>query len=241
VKRFLLPAALAVVFHAFFFNMEAGWTKKKANYRLRAEPITFTLSYRKPKIQARTPAKKSIETNKKPVPIKKRPPKKKTKTKPPKKIKKTAPSQKTSIPEKNKPTTRKAKPRPPMPKQIIQSKVTPAPAPSSETDALIQPEEPEAYEEEIDFSEAVPAYRKNPSPKYPRRARRRGYEGTVILDVFVSKEGRVADMRIDRSSGYPVLDEAAVASVKKWLFEPARRGDKKVEMWVKVPVRFRLR
>jgi hypothetical protein len=32
-----------------------------------------------------------------------------------------------------------------------------------------------------------------------------------------------------------------VASVKAWLFEPGMRGDEKVEMWVKIPIRFQLK
>ncbi|MCK4893050.1 MAG: energy transducer TonB, partial [Calditrichia bacterium] len=33
----------------------------------------------------------------------------------------------------------------------------------------------------------------------------------------------------------------ALASVKNWSFEPGMRGDEKVEMWVKVPIRFQLK
>lgn len=88
--------------------------------------------------------------------------------------------------------------------------------------------------------EAVPVYRKNPAPRYPLAARRRGYEGTVVLEVLVNKSGRVEDLRLFRSSGYEVLDRAAMKSVQGWVFKPARRGDQVVEMWVKVPIRFQL-
>jgi protein TonB len=89
--------------------------------------------------------------------------------------------------------------------------------------------------------EATPAYRANPSPEYPAIARRRGYEGTVLVEVLVSRDGRVEDLRLSQSSGYSVLDQAAMASMKGWLFEPATINDEKVEMWVKVPVRFHLK
>jgi protein TonB len=89
--------------------------------------------------------------------------------------------------------------------------------------------------------EAIPLYRDNPPPRYPRIARRRGYEGTVVLEVLVNTEGRVAECRIIRSCGHSVLDKAAVKSIRNWLFEPGMRGDKKVEMWVKVPIRFQLK
>jgi protein TonB len=89
--------------------------------------------------------------------------------------------------------------------------------------------------------EAIPLYRDNPPPRYPRIARRRGYEGTVVLEVLVNKEGKVSDYRIIQSCGHSVLDKAAMKSIRDWLFEPGMRGDKKVEMWVKVPIRFELK
>jgi protein TonB len=89
--------------------------------------------------------------------------------------------------------------------------------------------------------EAIPHYKKNPPPVYPRMARRRGYEGTVLMEVLVSRKGRVEMVRLLESSGYDVLDREAVAAVKQWVFEPARQGEEKVDMWVKVPVRFNLR
>ena len=89
--------------------------------------------------------------------------------------------------------------------------------------------------------EAKPLYRSNPSPKYPRIARIRGYQGNVLLDVLVNKDGKVNDLKIYKSSGYPILDRAAATSVKYWLFEPGMIGENKVNMWVRVPIRFELR
>jgi len=88
--------------------------------------------------------------------------------------------------------------------------------------------------------EATPLYRRNPVPEYPLIGRKRGYQGTVTLEVLVNREGRVEDLRLSTSSGYSVLDQAALTSVKTWLFDPGTRGGEKVDMWVKVPVRFQL-
>jgi protein TonB len=88
--------------------------------------------------------------------------------------------------------------------------------------------------------EAKPAYRSNPSPKYPRIARIRGFQGNVLLDVLVNADGTVDDIKIFKSSGYPVLDRSAKSTVKQWLFEPGRIGKRKVDMWVRVPIRFEL-
>lgn len=92
----------------------------------------------------------------------------------------------------------------------------------------------------IPVREALPLYRLNPSPTYPMIARKRGYQGTVVLDVLVSREGRVKELSLSASSGYSVLDQAALTSVKTWLFNPGTRGGEEVDMWVKVPVRFKL-
>jgi protein TonB len=88
---------------------------------------------------------------------------------------------------------------------------------------------------------ARPAYRDNPRPEYPKLAKRRGYEGAVLLEVLVNKAGKVDDLRIVESSGYQVLDRSAMKSVKDWLFEPGSIGDRKVDMWVRIPVRFELK
>ena len=89
--------------------------------------------------------------------------------------------------------------------------------------------------------EAVPLYRVNPLPEYPRLARKRGYQGMVVLDVLVDQNGRVGDLRLFTSSGHSILDRRAMEAVKVWLFEPGMKGDKKLDMWVRVPVRFELK
>ncbi len=89
--------------------------------------------------------------------------------------------------------------------------------------------------------EAYPRYRLNEPPPYPRLARKRGQQGTVILGVLVNREGRVDDLQVEESSGYGLLDRAALKAVRKWRFEPGRRGDVKVTMRVRVPVTFTLK
>jgi len=81
----------------------------------------------------------------------------------------------------------------------------------------------------------------NPAPEYPARARRRGWEGRVLLEVTVDAEGRVAGLRTLESSGYDLLDRAAAEAVRRWRFTPARRLGRQVADTVEVPVRFALR
>ncbi len=89
--------------------------------------------------------------------------------------------------------------------------------------------------------DAMPLYHLNPHPVYPKQAKRRGYNGSVILMVQVNRNGRVADLWVFTSSGYMILDNAAINSVKNWVFEPGMKNNRTVEMWVKVPVRFELK
>ena len=72
-------------------------------------------------------------------------------------------------------------------------------------------------------------------------ARRLGKEGVVLLEVLVAPDGRAADVRMIRSSGFAPLDESAVTTVReRWRFVPARRDGVPVESRVTVPIRFRL-
>jgi periplasmic protein TonB len=87
---------------------------------------------------------------------------------------------------------------------------------------------------------AQPRYNENPPPRYPSVARRRNYQGTVVLDVFVETDGRVGDLRIAESSRYDLLDQAAMRAVTRWRFIPGRSNDQTVAMWVRVPIQFRL-
>ena len=63
----------------------------------------------------------------------------------------------------------------------------------------------------------------------------------MVIEVLVDQNGRVGDLRLFASSGHKILDGSAMASVKGWLFEPGMKGDKKIDMWVRVPVRFELK
>jgi periplasmic protein TonB len=88
---------------------------------------------------------------------------------------------------------------------------------------------------------AVPRGGYQVRPSYPHNARRLGIQGTTLLSVFVAADGRVADVVVKQSAGHPDLDHAAADAVKRWRFEPARRGSEAVAMWVLLPVEFRLR
>jgi protein TonB len=78
-------------------------------------------------------------------------------------------------------------------------------------------------------------------PRYPESARRAGAQGVTLLRVRVLENGRVGEVNIEQSAGFRDLDFAATDAVKKWRFEPARRGKEPVSVWVLLPVKFELR
>ena len=88
--------------------------------------------------------------------------------------------------------------------------------------------------------QAAPLYASNPPPEYPIQARRRGLQGTVILEALINANGSVTDIRLSVSSGHSILDRAALRSVRGWRFTPGMIGGQAKQMWVKVPVRFAL-
>ena len=85
-----------------------------------------------------------------------------------------------------------------------------------------------------------PDYKTNPKPRYPMIARRSGYEGVVLLRVWVTERGKVGKIELERSSGYEVLDKSAIEAVKDWIFIPAKKNGVSISSWVKVPIRFEL-
>jgi protein TonB len=78
-------------------------------------------------------------------------------------------------------------------------------------------------------------------PNYPRSCRRRGHEGTVLLECSVDRSGSVVSVRIISSTGCVKLDQSALDAVRRARFQPARMAGKAVASTVILPVTFRLR
>jgi protein TonB len=65
------------------------------------------------------------------------------------------------------------------------------------------------------------------NPKYPREARAAGHQGTSILSFTVGTDGYARDINVVRKLDTE-LDDSAVATVRKWRYKPARKGDEPV-------------
>ena len=80
-----------------------------------------------------------------------------------------------------------------------------------------------------------PEVEQRPPFTYPELARQRGWEGSAEINIEVLPDGSVGDVYLEKSSGYLVLDEAAISWVKNWKFNPPSEPTRKIQ-----PVRFKL-
>lgn len=243
MRDLLLAGVLALALHALLFALKPDWGKSQIPSNSTPEIITLTLAFKENQIQTASPAAMGTDLEERPAPLQRASQRKPVKTK--------------SV----EPT-----PRPPE-KRVDRSGVAeeaakdivPSSSPAFDHASGVNtgangpsmtgagtPSQPGGEGNSTIASlsslvrQAAPLYRLNPIPEYPMIARKRGYQGTVVLEVLVNREGKVKELTLSASSGYSVLDQAALTSVKTWLFEPGTRGGENVDMWVKVPVRFQL-
>ena len=78
-------------------------------------------------------------------------------------------------------------------------------------------------------------------PSYPIGARRKGEEGTVILDVSVTADGHAGSVALVGSSGFPELDKAAEQAAEQARFKPGTRNGSPTESAARLTIIFRLR
>jgi len=234
MKQILTAGVLALLIHVLLFAMNFKWSGRRSIDITKPRALDMTLTSipikkaPKPALQKPKPIVKKKKSKPKPRPKPK--PKRILKAPPKKTVPMPVQSKKTAIPETI----------PEKPAEKTESRFD---SEQTESKELLKAAKPSAATTSPFnvIHEARPIYRLNPSPKYPRIARIRGYQGNVLLDVLVNTDGKVDDLKIYKSSGHPLLDRAAVSSVKRWLFEPGMIGEKKTDMWVRVPIRFELR
>ncbi len=156
----------------------------------------------------------------------------------------TKPSPEIAPPQAKPVKPRPAPPQPPVPPvPLVAPEAAPAPSPlavpaaPAPTPPVAAPPAPvQATPPRFDAD-----YLDNPRPPYPPLSRRMGEQGRVVLRVHVGADGAAGDVLLHASSGAPRLDEAALATVRRWKFVPARRGADAVAAWVLVPIVFTLK
>lgn len=145
----------------------------------------------------------------------------------------------------------------PEPKPVARPTPKPAPNPEPVSEIAAEPVEQEAPAQVAPSTptsqQAAPAamtpapitpprtdaaHLNNPAPQYPALSRRLGEQGRVMLDVYILTDGSVGEIKLNRSSGFPRLDNAALQAVKTWKYVPAKRGDTAIPFWYVQPVSF---
>lgn len=167
----------------------------------------------------------------------------------------------------NPPPPRRKPPPPPTPKPVIRiadipitgPKTPPVPAPVLRQASITPPAQPTPENTRLG-GKAKSIATLNPSsgaagnkaakpttgrgnrpPRYPYLARKRGWQGRVVLLVRVAINGKALSVRVKDGSGYGVLDRAARKAVESWRFTPARLAGIPVVSVLEVPVVFRLK
>jgi protein TonB len=140
-----------------------------------------------------------------------------------------------------------AKPAPPRqhaappPHAAAPSPAPPAPTPPAEQQVATATMAPPALSSApVVPPQPISGLAGNRKPDYPAPAMQRGQQGRVVLRVEVSAVGTPLNVAVASTSGYGILDKAAVAAVETWRFRPATQAGTAVTGAVDVPIQFRL-
>ncbi|HUO83569.1 MAG TPA: TonB family protein [Thermoanaerobaculia bacterium] len=116
--------------------------------------------------------------------------------------------------------------------ETAEPEVQPAPAPAAvRPGELVSIGDPEVIPAEI--TQLVP-------PEYPAVARRLRSQGRVVIAVQIDQHGKVVDARVERSSGFALLDGAAETAARATRFNPATKRGVPVSIWKSMEYVFRL-
>ena len=150
-----------------------------------------------------------------------------------------------------KPQTAPATPTPPAPMAVATAATQPsatALAPVAPSTATISSDYPTAATTTASVGSPVPArvelpssdadYLNNPKPPYPPLSKRLGEQGKVVIRTLIGADGVAQEAAIHQSSGFDRLDQAALATARKWRYEPGKRAGMAEAMWFNVPFTF---
>ncbi|MGV3605177.1 MAG: TonB family protein [Planctomycetaceae bacterium] len=86
-----------------------------------------------------------------------------------------------------------------------------------------------------------PVFANNAPPEYPALAQANGWHGTVLLRLTIDETGLVREVKIESSSGFAILDQAAQKAVATWKAQPAKKNGRTVQTVELLPVIFKPR
>ena len=76
--------------------------------------------------------------------------------------------------------------------------------------------------------------------EYPSNARSQGLEGYVVLSLLISASGEIEKVEVLESTPSGVFEDAALAGIRDWRFEPAQYQGRSVKVWARQRIRFDL-
>lgn len=79
-----------------------------------------------------------------------------------------------------------------------------------------------------------------PQLEYPRASRRLRETGKAMVRVYIDEAGLPQSVQVSRSTGFPLLDEAAVNAVRKARFRPYTENGQPTAGWAFIPLSFDL-
>jgi protein TonB len=129
-------------------------------------------------------------------------------------------------------------PPPPKPEMTI-PEPKPEPPPPVPKPVVIPPPQPKPQTEEY-VPVTQPTFALQATHVYPPEAARRHQQGTVVLMLYVNGSGTLDKVEIVKSSGFPLLDAAAIKEMKKSRFEPAMDGAIPIRSRAQARVTYRL-
>jgi len=98
---------------------------------------------------------------------------------------------------------------------------------------------PETEPPPFQIVEEMPKVVRSVAPVYPELAIRSELTGTVYVKIWVDKEGKPREVSVEKSD-QEILNDAAIAAAKQFLFTPAYMNSGPVSVWVTIPFSFRL-
>lgn len=123
-------------------------------------------------------------------------------------------------------------PKPPAPKPVPRpqpQQAAPTPAPAQPTQQATTAAAPQT------LSIFQVSYSVRPVVVYPARERRAGHHGTTEIRAYIDASGVPQQITVEKSSGYPALDEAAMEAMRKARVNTSGRA-----FWVVGPFGFNL-
>jgi len=137
------------------------------------------------------------------------------------------PEEKPQPPPEPKPEVTIPEPKPaPVPPPVVQPTVTPPPPPKPPTEEYVPVTQP--------------TFAKQATHVYPPEAARRHQQGVVVLMLYISGSGTLDRLEIVKSSGFPLLDAAAIKEMKQSKFQPAMDGAIPIRSRAQATVTYRL-